>query len=121
MEFANLLKRFNRNLEITIIDENETPFQKVLGKEVGGILKQLHEKNGIKFKMDKKVNKISEADKDNLKTKKIFIESCKKDDISENEVSFYKKNEINNVIKKDFIYADLIIFATGDSPNNVIN
>jgi NAD(P)H-nitrite reductase large subunit len=118
MEVATLLKKFNKNLEIVVIDKNEAPFQKQFGKEIGEILKNLHEKNGIKFKLENKVNSISEYEKDNEKIKKIYIESCKKEENSENENPYDKRNEVKKN-KKDFIFGDMIIFATGDSPNNV--
>lgn len=118
LEVATLLKKFNKNLDIVVIDKNEAPFQKVLGKEVGDILKSLHEKNGIKFKLEKKVNSISENEKGKEKIKKIYIESCKKEEESESQSPNDRKNEAYKN-KKDFIYGDVVIFATGETPNNV--
>lgn len=118
IEVASQLKKFNKNLEIIVIDKNEAPFKKQLGKEIGQILKNFHEKNGIKFYLDKKVNSIAEHVKDNEKTKKIFIESREHQEDLENKNSDDRKNQ-QNKNKKDFIYGDMIIFATGDSPNNV--
>jgi hypothetical protein len=37
---ANTLRSINQLAEITIIDSNTTPFQKVLGKEVGSIIQR---------------------------------------------------------------------------------
>jgi NADPH-dependent 2,4-dienoyl-CoA reductase/sulfur reductase-like enzyme len=40
MEMANTLHQINSKAEITVVDSNSTPFQKILGKEVGKILQR---------------------------------------------------------------------------------
>ncbi len=124
MEVAMQLKKLNKNLEILVIDKHDAPLKKVLGKEIGDKLKLLYEMNGIKFKLEKKVTSISEVDKANKdnKMKKIYIESCKKEESNgENELSsFNKRDESSNKTQKNFIFGDMIIFATGDSPNCVL-
>ncbi len=73
----------------------------------------MHEKNGIKFKLENKLNSIVEVDRDKEKIKKIKLETTKKSEIEDN-----KKN--NNQNKSSFIYADMIIFSNENSANVVI-
>jgi NADPH-dependent 2,4-dienoyl-CoA reductase/sulfur reductase-like enzyme/nitrite reductase/ring-hydroxylating ferredoxin subunit len=49
LETAASLKK--RGLEITIVAPEKVPFEKTLGNEVGNLFKELHEKNGVEFKL----------------------------------------------------------------------
>ena len=53
METAHSLTK--RNLSVTVITPKEAPFQNVLGKEIGKVFQELHEKAGVRFKMGAKV------------------------------------------------------------------
>ena len=56
METAHSLTK--RNIPVTVISPSETPFQNVLGKEIGKMFQKLHEKAGVRFKMGAKVAKF---------------------------------------------------------------
>lgn len=49
METACSLKK--RGCDVTIIAPDDVPFQKTLGTEIGKLFQQLHERNGVKFKL----------------------------------------------------------------------
>lgn len=40
-----------RGLEVTVVAPEDTPLEKVLGKEIGLFIKALHEKHGVKFQL----------------------------------------------------------------------
>jgi apoptosis-inducing factor 3 len=61
METAHSLTK--RGLDITVIAPQETPFQNVLGKEIGKLFQKLHEKAGVRFKMGAKVAKFEGNEK----------------------------------------------------------
>ncbi len=44
--------------EVTVVSPESIPFAKVWGERVGTLIRQLHEKNGVKFQMESKVEKI---------------------------------------------------------------
>lgn len=56
MEVAASLK--HRGIEVTVVARGDTPFQKQLGREVGRIIQQLHEKHGTVFRMGRSVRRI---------------------------------------------------------------
>jgi NADPH-dependent 2,4-dienoyl-CoA reductase/sulfur reductase-like enzyme/nitrite reductase/ring-hydroxylating ferredoxin subunit len=56
METAHSLTK--RKLSVTVIAPEDTPFQNVLGKKIGQMFRQLHEKAGVRFKMGAKVAKF---------------------------------------------------------------
>ncbi|CAJ0754009.1 13453_t:CDS:10, partial [Entrophospora sp. SA101] len=59
MEVASIAaKRAN----VSVIGMEKVPFERVLGLEIGGALKKLHEKNGIKFYLETGVNSIEASD-----------------------------------------------------------
>jgi NADPH-dependent 2,4-dienoyl-CoA reductase/sulfur reductase-like enzyme len=47
LEAAASLRK--RGVEVDVIAPEEVPFEKALGRELGNLLKQLHEKNGVRF------------------------------------------------------------------------
>ncbi len=49
METAYSLRK--RGLQVTVISQEEIPFEKVFGREVGNLFKKLHEDNGVKFRL----------------------------------------------------------------------
>lgn len=53
METAHSLTK--RNIPITVVARQDAPFQNVLGKEIGKMFQELHEKAGAHFKMSAKV------------------------------------------------------------------
>ncbi len=118
MEVAYLLRKLNKNLEIVVLDKNEVPFQKILGKEVGNILKDLHLRNGIKLKLERKVSSIVDVERENYKLKKIYLEKFFKEESTEEDNFIKKKEQTRNKI--DYLYGDMVIFATGEMPNNVL-
>ena len=40
LEMASNLKKLNPKANIVVVDKNETPFEKILGKEIGNALKK---------------------------------------------------------------------------------
>ncbi|MGB6066614.1 MAG: FAD-dependent oxidoreductase [Desulfomonilaceae bacterium] len=53
METAHSLTK--RKIPVTVVSPEETPFQAVLGKEIGKMFQKLHEKAGVSFKLGAKV------------------------------------------------------------------
>jgi len=56
MESAYHIKE--RNIDVTIISKDDVPFKKILGKEVGSLIKNLHENHGIKFKSNTEISRF---------------------------------------------------------------
>jgi NADPH-dependent 2,4-dienoyl-CoA reductase/sulfur reductase-like enzyme len=56
METAHSLTK--RNIPVTVISPVKTPFQYVLGKEIGKMFQELHEKAGVRFKIGSEVAKF---------------------------------------------------------------
>ena len=56
METAASLRA--RGLAVTVISNTEVPFERTLGREVGGMLRQLHEENGVAFQVGRSVRRI---------------------------------------------------------------
>ena len=50
LEAADSLRK-RLNADITVIGLEDVPFKNVFGEEIGNMIKSLHEKNGIKFKL----------------------------------------------------------------------
>jgi NADPH-dependent 2,4-dienoyl-CoA reductase/sulfur reductase-like enzyme/nitrite reductase/ring-hydroxylating ferredoxin subunit len=53
MEAASSLAK--RGKQVTVITPDSTPFEKTLGSEVGGLFQDVHEKNGVKFRLSSSV------------------------------------------------------------------
>ena len=51
-----------RGLDVTVISQDEVPFEAVLGPEVGGFFQRLHEANGVTFRLGRGVKKIERGD-----------------------------------------------------------
>ena len=49
MEVASSLKA--RGCEVTVVAPDEVPFQKILGAKIGKLFQEVHEQNGVKFKL----------------------------------------------------------------------
>jgi NADPH-dependent 2,4-dienoyl-CoA reductase/sulfur reductase-like enzyme len=49
MEVASSLR--SRGCDVTVVAPDEVPFKKILGPEIGKLFQQLHEENGVKFKL----------------------------------------------------------------------
>ena len=49
METAYSLRK--RGLNVTVISQEEIPFEKIFGREVGSLFKELHEENGVTFRL----------------------------------------------------------------------
>ena len=49
METAYSLRK--RGLDITVISQEEIPFERVFGKEIGKLFNKLHKENGVKFRL----------------------------------------------------------------------
>ncbi len=56
MEAASSLKQ--KGLEITVVAPNKVPFEKVLGESVGKFFQQVHESEGVAFKLESKAKAI---------------------------------------------------------------
>ena len=53
METAASLK--TRGIDVTVIAPDKVPFERVLGPEIGAVLKDVHQKNGVKFELGQSV------------------------------------------------------------------
>src|ERR1044071_2426773 len=49
MEVASSL--ISRGCDVTVVAPDEVPFKKILGPEIGSLFQQVHEENGVKFKL----------------------------------------------------------------------
>lgn len=56
MEVAASLRK--RGLAVTVVTPDAAPFERVLGKEVGGFFQRLHERNGVKFRFGQQVARL---------------------------------------------------------------
>nr|CAG8572824.1 202_t:CDS:2 [Entrophospora candida] len=72
MEVASIsAKRAN----VSVIGMEKVPFERVLGLEIGGALKKLHEKNGIKFYLETGVNSIEASESDPTKCSAVVLKN----------------------------------------------
>jgi hypothetical protein len=55
MEMAAVLVK---QAHVTVIGMEKVPFERVLGKQVGTAMQELHEKSGVVFKMEASVDKL---------------------------------------------------------------
>ncbi|MCW5960683.1 MAG: FAD-dependent oxidoreductase [Pyrinomonadaceae bacterium] len=53
METAASLR--SRGCDVTVVAPDKVPFEKTLGAEIGGFFKNVHEENGVKFKLESEV------------------------------------------------------------------
>ncbi|HEX4964177.1 MAG TPA: FAD-dependent oxidoreductase [Thermoanaerobaculia bacterium] len=51
-----------RNLEVTVVAPEEHPLERVLGKEIGGFIRALHEEHGVTFQLGKKPKAITDGE-----------------------------------------------------------
>jgi len=56
MEAASSLRQ--KGLSVTVVAPNEVPFEKVLGEKVGKLFQQVHESEGVVFKLGSKAEKL---------------------------------------------------------------
>jgi apoptosis-inducing factor 3 len=61
METAASLRM--RELEVTVVAPEKTPFEKTLGSEIGALLQRVHENHNVRFRLGNKVARISGSDK----------------------------------------------------------
>jgi len=47
-----------RNVSVTVVGRNSVPFEGVLGKEIGSLFQQLHEANGVRFRLNTQVSRF---------------------------------------------------------------
>jgi NADPH-dependent 2,4-dienoyl-CoA reductase/sulfur reductase-like enzyme len=55
-EVANALRK--RGQEVTVVALESTPFEHILGREIGSLFKTLHERNGVRFFLGAKVGRF---------------------------------------------------------------
>lgn len=55
---ANIVSTFKGDVEVNVIDMAKTPFERTLGKEVGGVLQKMAEDEGVKFTLGNGIKKI---------------------------------------------------------------
>jgi NADPH-dependent 2,4-dienoyl-CoA reductase/sulfur reductase-like enzyme/nitrite reductase/ring-hydroxylating ferredoxin subunit len=94
MEAASLIKKANKDANVTVIVKSKSPFLKELGEQVGNVLKKLHEDNGVKFVTEEELNQVvpnNSSEVQNLKLKNGELLPC-----------------------------DLLVFGTGVKPNTEI-
>ena len=56
MEVAHSL--YERKLNVTVVAPEKVPFENIFGKEIGRLIKNIHEENGIQFKLNSQVSKF---------------------------------------------------------------
>ena len=56
MEAAASLKQ--QGLDVTVVSPDKVPFEKVLGESVGKLFRQVHDANGVKFKLEQKATAL---------------------------------------------------------------
>ncbi|MBN3898707.1 MAG: FAD-dependent oxidoreductase [Nostoc sp. NOS(2021)] len=61
MEIASGLSQ--QGLQVTVISPDSVPFKKTLGEEIGKIFQQVHEENGVSFKLGRKAVQFEGSDK----------------------------------------------------------
>jgi len=61
METAACMRQ--RGLAVTVISSESTPFEKILGPEVGDLFRQIHEDHGVSFRFNAKVAKFEGQDR----------------------------------------------------------
>jgi NADPH-dependent 2,4-dienoyl-CoA reductase/sulfur reductase-like enzyme/nitrite reductase/ring-hydroxylating ferredoxin subunit len=54
-----------RNLNITVVAPEEVPFKNIFGKEIGSLIKSVHEEDGIAFKLNSQASKFEGDEKVN--------------------------------------------------------
>lgn len=62
MESASAIKGRYKDANITIVDVNETPFQRTLGKDIGGLWREIFEAKGVNFSFNSGIKAIKGAD-----------------------------------------------------------
>lgn len=89
MEVASAIKlTLKEKINVTVVDQASVPLELAVGKEVGGILQKLAEKNGV--------NVITSASIDNIKSK--------------------DGKPVSVVLKGQEVPTDVLIMATGVRP-----
>jgi NADPH-dependent 2,4-dienoyl-CoA reductase/sulfur reductase-like enzyme/nitrite reductase/ring-hydroxylating ferredoxin subunit len=58
MEAAASLRM--RGLEVTVAAPEKHPFEKTLGKDLGGFLRSVHEEHGVRFRMARRIKEVRE-------------------------------------------------------------
>jgi NADPH-dependent 2,4-dienoyl-CoA reductase/sulfur reductase-like enzyme len=61
MEAAASFK--TRACDVTVVSPDEVPFEKVLGADIGTLFRDIHEQNGIKFKLGRTVRGLTGSEK----------------------------------------------------------
>lgn len=69
METASSL--MERNIEVTVISPDETPFERNFGKDIGNLFKSEHEKKGISFKLKSNIKSF----KGDIMVRSVLLES----------------------------------------------
>lgn len=72
MEAAHSLRE--RKLKVEVVSQDEVPFEKTLGKEIGKMFQRAHEKNGVKFFLNNSINGFE----GNGKVKEVVLANGKK-------------------------------------------
>ncbi|MGL5873783.1 MAG: FAD-dependent oxidoreductase [Xenococcaceae cyanobacterium] len=61
MEAASALTQ--QGLTVTVVSPDALPFKKILGEEIGQIFQQVHQENGVSFRLERKVIRFEGSDK----------------------------------------------------------
>lgn len=56
METASSLTQ--RGIAVTVVSPSSLPFEEILGKEIGQVFQQVHQENGVSFKLGRKVTQV---------------------------------------------------------------
>ena len=61
LEAASIIKKTNKDANVTVLVNAKSPFFKELGDQVGSVLRQLHEQNGVKIITEVEVESVSSS------------------------------------------------------------
>ncbi|MFP4529234.1 MAG: FAD-dependent oxidoreductase [Candidatus Kapaibacterium sp.] len=121
METADSLTR--RGLDVTVVAPESTPFEFTMGKDIGRIVREEHEKNGVKFRMGRKPKRF---EGDNLIVRKVVLDN---DDVLDADIVIMgigvrptvsdltrelRLNDDGGVIVDQYLRAAEEVFAAGD-------
>jgi NADPH-dependent 2,4-dienoyl-CoA reductase/sulfur reductase-like enzyme len=67
-----------KKANVTVVGMDKTPFEKILGEEIGSALRKNHEKQGIKFQLPVQISHFAPNDKDSSKVGAVVLKSGEK-------------------------------------------
>ncbi len=59
MEVAASIRQ--RNVNVTVVSPDSVPFERGLGRPIGAMLQRIHEDNGVKFELSRKIDRFEQS------------------------------------------------------------